>query len=235
MKAMRSVLIVALVVVVAAVMALGAGCAAETASDDTGNGTENTEPADEGGEAADDDTDDGAVDDGGDDGDDGADDEDDATDEDDDEDEGDAESITVSLYWVSAGENALGVMREIPYTEAVASATMKELLAGPTDAEKTTWPAISTAIPEGSELLGLTIDDGIAKVDLSEEFESGGGTFSVTARLAQVVYTLEQFETIDAVEFYIEGELVEVFSSEGLILDGPQGLDDFSDLLPIDA
>ena len=232
MKAMRSVLIVALVVVVAAVMALGAGCAAETASDDTGNGTENTEPADEGGEAADDDANDGATDDADDDGDDTAIDDDDATD---DEDEGDAESITVSLYWVSAGENALGVMREIPYTEAVASATMKELLAGPTDAEKTTWPAISTAIPEGSELLGLTIDDGIAKVDLSEEFESGGGTFSVTARLAQVVYTLEQFETIDAVEFYIEGELVEVFSSEGLILDGPQGLDDFSDLLPIDA
>ena len=232
MKAMRSVLIVALVVVVAAVMALGAGCAAETASDDTGNGTENTEPADEGGEAADDDANDGATDDADDDGDDTAIDDDDATD---DEDEGDAESITVSLYWVSAGENALGVMREIPYTEAVASATMKELLAGPTDAEKTTWPAISTAIPEGSELLGLTIDDGIAKVDLSEEFESGGGTFSVTARLAQVVYTLEQFETIDAVEFYIEGELVEVFSSEGLILDGPQSLDDFSDLLPIDA
>ena len=231
MKVMRSVLIVALVVVVAAVMVLGAGCAGETTPDDAGNGTENTEPADEGGEAADDDTDDGAVDDAGDDGDDAADDEDDATDEDEDDDE----SITVSLYWVSAGENALGVMREIPYTEAVASATMKELLAGPTDAEKTTWPAISTAIPEGSELLGLTIDDGIAKVDLSEEFESGGGTFSVTARLAQVVYTLEQFETIDAVEFYIEGELVEVFSSEGLILDGPQSLDDFSDLLPIDA
>jgi spore germination protein GerM len=144
-------------------------------------------------------------------------------------------TLTVSLYWVSAGENALGVQRTIPYTTAVATATMRELLAGPTAAEKTTWPAISTAIPDGSRLLGVTVSGGVAKVDLSQEFASGGGTFSVTARLAQVVYTLEQFPTIDAVEFYIEGARVETFSSEGLILDGPQRLDDYDDLLPIDA
>jgi germination protein M len=145
------------------------------------------------------------------------------------------DTLTVTVYWVSAGENALGVQREIPYTKAVATATMKLLLAGPTDAEKATWPAISTAVPAGSELLGITVADGVATVDLSREFESGAGTFSVTARLAQVVYTLTQFPTVDAVEFYIEGERSEVFSSEGVVLDGPQTLEDFAHLLPIDA
>lgn len=146
-----------------------------------------------------------------------------------------AEDMTVMLYWVSAGENALGVQRTLPYSEAVASAAIEALIAGPTDAELTTWPAISSAIPEGTQLLGITIADGVAKVDLSKEFESGGGTFSVTSRVAQVVYTLDQFPTIDAVEFYIEGEKVTVFSSEGLMLDGPQTLDDYDELLPIDA
>jgi spore germination protein GerM len=145
------------------------------------------------------------------------------------------ETLTVSLYWVSAGENALGVKRTIPYTKAVATATLRELIAGPTSAEKTTWPAISTAIPSGTRLLGVTVADGVAKVDFSREFESGGGTFSMTARLAQVVYTLDQFPTVDAVEFYIEGERVEVFSGEGLILEGPQRMKDFEDALPIDA
>jgi spore germination protein GerM len=75
----------------------------------------------------------------------------------------------------------------------------------------------------------------VAKVDLSREFASGGGTFSVTARLAQVVYTLTQFPTVDAVEFYIEGVRSEVFSSEGIVLDRPQRFEDYDDLLPIDA
>lgn len=146
-----------------------------------------------------------------------------------------AEDMTVMLYWVSAGENALGVQRTVSGSDAVAAAAIEALLAGPTDAEMTTWPAISSAIPEDTELLGLTVADGIAKIDLSREFESGGGSFSVTSRLAQVVYTLDQFPTIDAVEFYIEGEKVSVFSGEGLMLDGPQTLDDYDELLPIDA
>jgi spore germination protein GerM len=146
-----------------------------------------------------------------------------------------ADTVTVTLYWISAGENALGVARTLPYTKAVARAALEALLAGPTKSEQATWPAISTAIPRDTRLLGITVKDGVARVDLSREFESGGGTFSMTARLAQVVYTLEQFPTIDAVEFYIEGKRVTVFSSEGVILDGPQRLEDFDDLVPIDA
>ncbi len=143
--------------------------------------------------------------------------------------------ITVQLYWVSAGENALGVPRTVPYTKAVARAAVNALLAGPTSAEKTTWPAISTAIPAGTRLLGIDIDDGVATVDLSREFDDGGGSFAMHARLAQVVYTLTQFSTIDAVQFRIEGVPVRVFSSEGIILDGPQDADDFGRLVPIDA
>jgi spore germination protein GerM len=112
---------------------------------------------------------------------------------------------------------------------------MEELLAGPSAAEQETWPLLATAIPEGTDLLGLTISDGVAKVDLSSEFESGGGTWSVTARLAQVVYTLAQFDTVDAVEFSIDGEVVELFSGEGLVLDGPQSPEDYEQLVPVDA
>jgi spore germination protein GerM len=143
--------------------------------------------------------------------------------------------IVVRLYWVEAGENALGIERTLPGTQAVATAAMNALLAGPTAAEQATWPAISSAIPAGTKLLGLTISGGIAKVDLSDTFDDGGGTFGVTARLAQVVYTLTQFSTVDAVDFYMEGVKVEMFSSEGLILNHPQKASDYYSLLPIDA
>lgn len=144
-------------------------------------------------------------------------------------------TLTVRLAWVSNGENALAVERSIPYTQAVATAAMQALLAGPTPEEQAMWPAISSAIPAGTKLLGLSVENGVAKVDLSKEFESGGGSFGVTARLAQVVYTLTQFPTVQSVEFYIEGTRVEMFSGEGLILEGPQTIEDYQHLLPMDA
>lgn len=144
-------------------------------------------------------------------------------------------TLTVRLAWVEAGENALSVERSIPYTQAVATAAMSALLAGPTPEEQAAWPAIGTAIPAGTRLLGLSVSNGVAKVDLSGEFASGGGSFSVTARLAQVVYTLTQFSTIQSVEFYMEGVRIEMFSAEGLLLEGPQTIEDYQQLLPMDA
>ncbi|HAL29613.1 MAG TPA: hypothetical protein DCP20_02710 [Coriobacteriia bacterium] len=226
---MRSLRWISIAVVIAMALSLPmlAGCSDDADTDATPPATNGDSPADGQDDTPVDDAstepDEAPADDG-------------ASGEDSDDDEADTpETLTVRLYWVSAGENALGIERTLPYTKAIGTAAIEALLDGPTDAEQDTWPAISSAIPEGTELLGLTIDDGIAKIDLSEEFESGGGTFGVTARLAQVVYTLDQFPTVDAVEFYIEGTKVTVFSSEGVMLDGPQTLDDYDQLLPIDA
>ncbi len=81
--------------------------------------------------------------------------------------------------------------------------------------------------------LGITIEDGLATVDLSSEFEAGGGTFSMAARLAQVVFTLTQFPTVREVEFRRDGEPVTIFSGEGIILDHPVGRDDYQELIPL--
>ncbi|MGA8040500.1 MAG: Gmad2 immunoglobulin-like domain-containing protein, partial [Acidimicrobiia bacterium] len=51
-------------------------------------------------------------------------------------------------------------------------------------------------------------------------------------RVAQVVYTATSFDEVDAVEFLIEGEPIEVLSGEGLVLDGPQTRQGYEDLLP---
>ena len=124
------------------------------------------------------------------------------------------------------------VLREIPKTQAVATAAMKALLAGPNDAELGARPAMYTDIPDGTKLLGLTIKDGVATVDLSAEFESGGGRASILGRLAQVVYTLTQFPTVDQVLFKLDGEPVTVFGGAGVKLDHPVGRDDYTNQLP---
>ena len=106
------------------------------------------------------------------------------------------------------------------------------LLQGPTADEMSGTPMISTAIPEGTSLLGVTIEAGVGTIDLSGAFDDGGGSLAMFARLAQVVYTMTRLPEVDEVIFSIDGQPVTVFSSEGIELDGPQERDDYYDLLP---
>jgi hypothetical protein len=134
-----------------------------------------------------------------------------------------------------AGEEPPGpflvpVHREVSASGNLAEQAVEVLLAGPTPDEVVGTPAISTAIPAGT--LGGSVDEGVATVNLSGEFDDGGGSFGMFARLAQVVFTLTRLPDIDSVAFEIEGEPVTVFSSEGIELDGPQQRDDYYDLLP---
>lgn len=94
-------------------------------------------------------------------------------------------------------------------------------------------PGFTTAIPYSLGSVGVTLNGRVAEVDLPAEFEAGGGTMAMTARLAQVVFTATQYPEVDSVLFKIDGEVVDIFSGEGLVLDGePQTREDYVDILP---
>ena len=139
------------------------------------------------------------------------------------------ETVELEVWFTQDGDLFL-THREVPETQGIGKAALEALLAGPSDSE--TDVDVVSAIPEGSELLGLSISEGVATVDLTGEFESGGGSASMFARLSQVVYTLTQFPTVDGVMFKLDGESVETFSGEGILLDGPQTRKDYKDQLP---
>ena len=113
---------------------------------------------------------------------------------------------------------------------AVARGAMEGLLQGPTEAEQEL--GLSTTVPAGTELLGIAIADGVATVDLTEEFASGGGSLSMTGRVAQVVFTLTQFPTIGSVLFEVEGEPVTSLGGEGVEIGEPQTRADWESLTP---
>jgi hypothetical protein len=101
-----------------------------------------------------------------------------------------AETVTLRVYFLRDGM-VWPVAREIEETEAVATAALEELLVGPT-AQETADLDLSTAIPSGTELDGLEVTDGVATVELTAEMPDDA--------LAQVVYTLTQFPTVESVE-----------------------------------
>ena len=119
------------------------------------------------------------------------------------------------------------VLRTVPKSSATATAAVKALLAGPSAKERAAQPQIVTLIPAGTKLLGIELSGGLATVDLSSEFASlplttpGIRKLSLHGRLAQVVYTLTQFTTVDRVNFKLEGKPVKSFSSEENALDKP--------------
>jgi germination protein M len=134
------------------------------------------------------------------------------------------ETMTVRAYYLMAdvsggGPTLVPVLRTVPKSPGVARAALTALLAGPTDVEAAADPSIGTAIPDGSTLLGITIDAGLATVDLSGDFATGDGG-GLHARLAQVVYTVTQFASVDRVRFELDGEPVESLA-EGVVLDAP--------------
>lgn len=138
-------------------------------------------------------------------------------------------TMMVNVYF-SQNEKICATARVLPKAPEVGAAAVKALLEGPTAAEKTA--GMVSNIPEGTTFLGLTIQNGIATVDLSKEYASGGGSLSMAMRLAEVVFTLTQFPTVQGVNFKLDGVPVDVFGGEGIVLDHPVNRSDYEDLSP---
>ncbi|MFN2526519.1 MAG: Gmad2 immunoglobulin-like domain-containing protein [Actinomycetota bacterium] len=132
--------------------------------------------------------------------------------------------------WFHQGEQLFPTYRTEATGPAVGRAAIESLFAGPTGNEARA--EVQTQVPSGTRLLGLDIDDGLATVDVTREFESGGGSLSVRMRVAQLVYTLAQFPSVDGVVLQIEGEQKASISGEGIPTDRPLRPKDFEDLFP---
>lgn len=113
---------------------------------------------------------------------------------------------------------------------ALAEAALNELMIGPTVEEREF--GLASAIPTGTMVNGVTIDNGVATVDLSQDFQSGGGSLSMLLRVTQVVCTVTQFDEIESVAFAITGKKVDTIGGEGVVVDPPVNRADFEGQLP---
>jgi len=132
--------------------------------------------------------------------------------------------------WFHRGEELFVVHRTEKATPRVGSAAVSALLAGPSSSERSA--GVDTQVPGGTKLLGLSIDKGIATVDLTSEYQAGGGSASMTMRLAQVVCTLDQFPTVKGVLFKLDGQSVDVLGGEGIVIAHPLRCGNYNELLP---
>ncbi|MGH2683735.1 MAG: GerMN domain-containing protein [Actinomycetota bacterium] len=122
------------------------------------------------------------------------------------------------------------VRRELPPAVSLPQALVEALLevenpVGNTD--------LYSAVPRNTRLLSIEVDQNVATVNLSGEFESGATGEPLALRLAQVVYTLTQKETeILNVLFSIEGEPVGVLTGNGVVVERPVTREDYARFAP---
>jgi germination protein M len=96
----------------------------------------------------------------------------------------------VSVYWLRDGK-VWPALRTASPAESVESAALLALFQGPTEQERTEL-GFTTGIPDAGEEPDVSVDDGVAMVQLDVPL--------VGEALAQVVYTLTQFPTVERVE-----------------------------------
>ena len=123
-----------------------------------------------------------------------------------------AATTTVSVYFLRNG--FIGTAhRTLPATTMPATAALRALLQGPTAEESAA--GLNTAIPADYELQRVAIKDGTAFVDLScitlYEFTAKGAR----RLLAQIVYTVTQFPTVDGAVVTLNGEQLRPPGSAG--------------------
>lgn len=129
-----------------------------------------------------------------------------------------------ALYFFKDGK-LISVQRDYQGAAPIPAIALEFLLAGPNGEEA--QKGYYSQIPSGVRMLGVWVENKIARADLSRELEQyGGGAARVQGILKQIVYTLTEFPQISKVKILIEGHEREYLGPEGYIIDRPLGRKD---------
>ena len=103
---------------------------------------------------------------------------------------------------------------------------IKELILGPTKWEKN--KGLSSEIPSSTKILSIREGSNNILIDLSSNFEGGGGAESLYIRIHQLIKTA-QSNTKLPVYLYLNGKQADVIGGEGIMIKQPlteKSLDD---------
>ena len=120
------------------------------------------------------------------------------------------------------------IKRSVPKNMSPLTTAINLLLQGP-DTTKAEERNCISLIPQGTKLMSARVDDGIAYLSFSEDFEFNTlGAEGYMGQLMQIVYTASNFSTVKSVQFLVEGEKKDYLGSEGQWIGSPLSKNSFA-------
>ena len=112
------------------------------------------------------------------------------------------------LYYRDEKGLLIPVMRRIPWEEGIAKSSIIQLVDKPVLREELSKVGLLPVLPGGTDVIGLSINEGLCKIDFNENILDYNDKIDEKAIVQSIVYTLTEFDTIDRVQIIIEGETI---------------------------
>jgi len=117
----------------------------------------------------------------------------------------------VTLYYLHQDKGfVVPLTRKIPRVEGIARKCLEELVDRPELREELDVYGISPSLPAGTEINGLHIEDGVAKIDFNSSFLNYDKE-KERLILNSMLCTLKQFSSVDSLKILVEGSELEKF------------------------
>jgi len=129
----------------------------------------------------------------------------------------------VNVFFIAHNANGEEVYRAVkrdylPEYGSQLKFAVKALINGPTEKEKKV--GVYTEIPAGTRLISLTESPSRVVINLTSEFENGGGTDSLYKRLFQLIKTVKINSNLP-LYLQLNGKQVDVIGGEGVMINQP--------------
>jgi Sporulation and spore germination. len=115
-------------------------------------------------------------------------------------------SLPVILYLRDSDGFIVPVTLRAVSQAAIAKLTLSKLIDETTNREELSKYGLSPTIPQGTDILGITIQNGVATVDFSGNFINYKTDTDERNMISSVVYTLTQFPSINGVKIMSSGK-----------------------------
>lgn len=131
------------------------------------------------------------------------------------------------VFWLNTVNNKIEVVpstitvKDTNDKGKIIEVALNRLLLGSADKN------MASSIPKGTKIREVSLQADGVHVDLSKEFKTGGGSTSMTGRVAQVLYTATSLDPNTRVWLKVEGKPLEVLGGEGLELEQPMTRENF--------
>lgn len=119
---------------------------------------------------------------------------------------GDVKKTDITAYYEDENGFVVPVNTEIPWEEGIAKATLRSMVVGSETEKRIAQSGLHGVIPEGTEIRGMSIKDGVCRVDFSKNILNTATYKQEENMISAITYTLTEFPTVNTVELLVEGQ-----------------------------